>query len=203
MSNMFYGCSSFDKINLSKFYTSSVEDMSNMFYGCDSLKVLDISSFNLSKCNSFNNMFSNIDTLKFINLYNVIDSNNILSNIFSQANEPFVCQKNNIITNPNIYNCCNCNFENVRYYSRYIKIYFNESFTPDNCWYNKIKNQISHIMNGDEYINNIESTLNIEADKNVKIYLEYVRDLSYFLGNFNCNSFKSRIISIDLSNLDT
>ena len=78
MSNMFYGCESLDKINLSQFYTSSVEAMHNMFYGCNSLKVLDISRFNMSKCTSYNNMFSNVPENVAVCIVNNTNSTTIL-----------------------------------------------------------------------------------------------------------------------------
>ena len=41
MRNMFYRCSSLEKLNLFIFNTNKVNDMSHMFYECSSLKELN------------------------------------------------------------------------------------------------------------------------------------------------------------------
>ena len=111
MHSMFGGCSSLKSINLSNFDTSQVTDMTYMFYGCSSLESLDLSNFDMINCNSYFRMFSNIDRIKYINLYNV-KNDKIISNTFNQVdNIIFVCQKDNIIDNIKVYNCCNSNFE--------------------------------------------------------------------------------------------
>ena len=85
--------------------------MSGMFSGCDSLNFIDISNFDMTNCNSYSNMFSLNNNLKFINLYNTIDTNNILSDIFSGISNLYICIKSNNIINSNIYNCCDYNYE--------------------------------------------------------------------------------------------
>ena len=108
---MFYNCSSLKSLDLSNFDTSQVTDMYAMFYGCSSLESLDLSNFDMINCNSYFRMFSNIDRIKYINLYNV-KNDKIISNTFNQVdNIIFVCQKDNIIDNIKVYNCCNSNFE--------------------------------------------------------------------------------------------
>ena len=109
--NMFYGCTSLKSINLSNFDTSQVSIMNNMFYGCSSLRVIDLSNFDMKECTSYDDIFSNIDNIRYINLYN-FKNDKIISQIFKYAkNLFFVCQKDNIITNPNAYNCCDYNYE--------------------------------------------------------------------------------------------
>ena len=85
--------------------------MSGMFYECNSLNFIDMSNFDMSNCNSYSNMFSSNNNLKFINLYNINDNNNILSNIFNGVSSLYVCTKSNNIISPNIYNCCDYNYE--------------------------------------------------------------------------------------------
>ena len=111
MYNMFYGCSSLKSIDLSDFDTSQVSIMNNMFYGCSSLRALDLSNFDMNSCTSYDNIFSSISNIRYINLYN-FKNDKIMSHIFSEKNNSlFVCQKDNIIKNPNAYNCCDFNFE--------------------------------------------------------------------------------------------
>ena len=82
-----------------------------MFYGCSSLESIDLSNFDMINCYLYNYMFSNIDRIKYINLYN-FKNDKIISNTFNQVdNIIFVCQKDNIIDNIKVYNCCNSNFE--------------------------------------------------------------------------------------------
>ena len=45
MSEMFWGCSSLQSIDLSSFNTTNVKDMSEMFRWCSSLQSIDLSSF--------------------------------------------------------------------------------------------------------------------------------------------------------------
>ena len=63
ISNMFYSCSSLEKIDISSLNTSKVIDMSFMFSSCDKLKELDLSSFNTNKVTSMKGMFSNCSSL--------------------------------------------------------------------------------------------------------------------------------------------
>ena len=65
----------------------------------------------MSICYVYDNFFSNISNIKYINLYN-FTNDRIISDIFnSNANQIYVCQKENIIYNPNAYNCCDSNFK--------------------------------------------------------------------------------------------
>ena len=63
ISNMFYSCSSLEKIDISSLNTSKVIDISFMFSSCDKLKELDLSSFNTNKVTSMKGMFSNCSSL--------------------------------------------------------------------------------------------------------------------------------------------
>ena len=81
-----------------------------MFFGCNSLNYFDLSNFNMVNCDYSLLMFYNISCIKYINLYN-FHNYNYISEFFKDKNELYVCQKDNIITNPNVYNCCNFNFE--------------------------------------------------------------------------------------------
>ena len=116
MNYIFAECYSLKSLNLSSFNTSSVKDMSYMFYGCNSLQYIDLSNFDMVNCNSFASMFSFINNIKFINLYN-FSNDKIISQIFNNSKGLYVCQKNKIITKPNIYNCCDYNFETNECYS--------------------------------------------------------------------------------------
>ena len=107
---IFYNCSSLQTINLSNFNTSLVTDMAYMFYDCSSLQLIDISNFDLINCTSFQDMFTNTYQLKYLDLYNFKNRNISISALFTVINTIlFVCQKDEIIINQNIYNCCDYN----------------------------------------------------------------------------------------------
>ena len=111
MEYMFYNCSSLKSIDLSHIYTSKVTNMKYMFYNCSSLISIDLSNFNMINCYSYDNMFSNISSIRYINIHN-LKNDKIISQTFNKVNHPiFVCQKDLIIDNPEVYNCCNFNLE--------------------------------------------------------------------------------------------
>ena len=111
MEYMFYNCSSLKSIDLSHIYTSKVTNMKYMFYNCSSLISIDLSNFNMINCSSYDNMFSNISSIRYINIHN-LKNDKIISQTFNKVNHPiFVCQKDLIIDNPEVYNCCNFNLE--------------------------------------------------------------------------------------------
>ena len=111
MEYMFYNCSSLKSIDLSHIYISKVTNMKYMFYNCSSLISIDLSNFNMINCSSYDNMFSNISSIRYINIHN-LKNDKIISQTFNKVNHPiFVCQKDLIIDNPEVYNCCNFNLE--------------------------------------------------------------------------------------------
>ena len=68
MCEMFYGCSSLAKLNLSSFNTTNVSNMYQMFYDCSSLESLDVSSFNTEKVESMYKMFYNCSRLESLDV---------------------------------------------------------------------------------------------------------------------------------------
>ena len=153
MYNMFYGCTSLKSINLSSFDTSKVSIMNNMFYGCSSLRTIDLSNFDMKSCTSYYDIFSSIDNIKYINLYN-FKNDKIISQIFDEAkNIFFVCQKDNIITNPNAYNCCDYNFEADKCDSYQI---FTDGY----------ETKTDFPYQGDEYSDTVPITVKSDSDSN-------------------------------------
>ena len=59
MSSLFHNCSSLEKLNITSFNTSNVEDMSCMFSCCSSLKSIDLSKFNINRVSKTSCMFFN------------------------------------------------------------------------------------------------------------------------------------------------
>ena len=55
---MFYGCTELENINVSKWNTSKVTNMSYMFAKCRDITSLDLSNFDVSKVTTFRGMFS-------------------------------------------------------------------------------------------------------------------------------------------------
>ena len=63
-------------------------------------------------CNEYNNMFSDMSNIKYINLKNIKNDNDkIISQFFYSKDGLYVCQSETILTNPNIYNCCDYNYQ--------------------------------------------------------------------------------------------
>ena len=162
MRNMFYGCKSLISINLSNFDTSQVENMEEIFYGCNSLVSIDLSNFDMINCDSYENMFSDIRSIKYFNLYQ-FKNDKIISRIFNSINNNiFICQKYNIISNPNIYNCCNSDFEPYDCISSSIEI---NSIIYNLYTENNIISFSSNLNNE----NIITSLINDLNDKNVNL----------------------------------
>ena len=156
MQRMFSSCESLISIDLSSFDTSSVVNMNYLFMWCDKLKYVDISNFNMESISSINRMFYESSNLKYINLYNVKNSYNNLTNTeLNTIDGLFVCQNDNIITNENIIDCCNYDFENdVCYNSGSISTSFSTTYL------NEETTDLNEITNSD-YIQFSSSNLDI------------------------------------------
>ena len=61
---MFSNCEKLEKIDLSSFDTSKVEDMEDMFNGCEALEYLDLTGFDTSSVTSTESVFLNCKGLK-------------------------------------------------------------------------------------------------------------------------------------------
>ena len=107
-------------------------------------------------------MFSGIRSIKYINLYQ-FKNDKIISRIFNSINNNiFICQKYNIISNPNIYNCCNSDFEPYDCISSSIEI---NSIIYNLYTENNIISFSSNLNNE----NIITSLINDLNDKNVNL----------------------------------
>jgi surface protein len=109
MKDIFFNCAELKSLDLSNFQAKSVTSTNEMFKGCSALEYLDISNFNFDSLDSMVSMFDGLSNIKYINIYNI--TNDILINVIkseSLLNKDgiTVCQKEQIITNPNaIYRC--------------------------------------------------------------------------------------------------
>ena len=168
ISYMFYGCSSLKTLNLSNFDTTNVNDMDCLFYGCDSLNILDLSNFNMMNCYSYYNMFPENNNITYLNLYN-FKTDKIIYEKFNEKEDIIICQKDNIIKNPKIYNCC-MNFDNNECITNYITLTLNENYENDYCWYKDIQDKISYIMNENEKIDNLDTDFTINANNKFRIF---------------------------------
>ena len=111
-------------------------------------------------CDEYDNMFTNIDSIKYINIYN-LKNDKIISQIFNEKDEIFVCQKNNIIINHKAYNCCNCNSIND-----VGTIIIQSSKIIDT----KIINNHSEESTIIQYINNIDTEIKIDTSEETTIF---------------------------------
>ena len=239
MSNMFSGCSNLKSVNFFTFNTSSVVDMNNMFSGCNSIQLLDLSNFDTSQVTSFNsifsncinltvldishfefgenpkikNMFKNVEKLKYINLYYVVDTNEIFpDSAIYQITGISVCQNvdDRIVDSTDIIErCCYYNIlTNQCENSNYIVVKYNSETTYDKGFvYDSLYGINSHregkidfiIYNDKKYLPN--ETLTIKANSEIEIYLTNITSLeSFFEVQYDYNV--ENIISIDFSHLD-
>ena len=70
MEEMFFGCESLKKINISNFKTGEVKKMNKMFCECESLNKLDLSNFITDKVDDMTSMFKSCSSLKELDLSN-------------------------------------------------------------------------------------------------------------------------------------
>ena len=86
MSNMFYGCSSLDSLNVTHFDTSNVTDMTDLFNGCSSLYFLDVTHFDTSNVTDMSGMFSSCSSLNSLDVTH-LDTSNVtdMSGMFSRC----------------------------------------------------------------------------------------------------------------------
>ena len=86
MSEMFYGCTQLENLDLTGFNTSYVKDMSSMFRDCSALTRLDLTGWSTYLVTSMSNMFANCSALKAIYVNNLwsakasASSSNMFSN---------------------------------------------------------------------------------------------------------------------------
>ncbi|MCQ2534360.1 MAG: DUF4214 domain-containing protein, partial [Clostridia bacterium] len=85
MSDMFYGCSSLNELDLSSFNTSNVTNMRDMFSDCSSLSELDLSSFDTSNVTNMSDMFYGCSSLNELDL-SAFNTNNVTNVDFMFAN---------------------------------------------------------------------------------------------------------------------
>ena len=88
MSNMFSGCMSLTKLDVSKFDTYYVTNMSDMFNECRGLTNLDVNNFNTGNVTNMSNMFYNCRGLTNLDVSN-FNTGNVtnMSNMFSGCME--------------------------------------------------------------------------------------------------------------------
>ena len=214
MKNMFYGCSKINYLLLSNFDTTSVTDMYNMFAGCSHLIFLDISNFNMENIKCADDMFYKVKKLRYINLYNVKNSyQNITNSPLNKLNRLTVCQRqtDKIITNDNAINKC-CYFQismNCENYN-YILIQFgkeaqyNYGFISDTYRGYQFRKGIEFIILG-LLQRKIFGTNKLYIPKGaiVEIYFSSnIKSLqNFFNANYDYNM--ENIISIDFSHFDS
>ena len=205
MDSMFSGCEELKAIDLSYFNTSSVTSMNNMFDGCEKLVCLDILNFNLTKVKENEEMFNGASNLKYINLYNVQDSEKILSKTNLQnLDDLIVCQKENILSNKDN-KCCYYNITSSECKSNnYITVHYGESVEYSNGFENAFRKGISHIVNVDyEFPLKGSDEFKIKSGCKIKIYFDSpITDLESFF-DINYDKNVEKIVSIDLSHFDS
>lgn len=70
MSELFYGCSRLQTLDVRGWDTSNMKDMSSMFEYCSSLQILDVSGWDTSKVENMKSMFRDCESLQTIDVSN-------------------------------------------------------------------------------------------------------------------------------------
>ena len=86
MSDMFYGCTSLETLDISKLDTSNVTDMSSMFDSCKVLKTMDMGNLDTSKVTNMSDMFDGCTSLETLDMGKLNTSNvTNMSSMFYQC----------------------------------------------------------------------------------------------------------------------
>ena len=113
-SDMFYGCSNMESVDLSNFDTSNVRYMSFMFCNCSSLISLELNSFDTGKVEKMYKMFSGCSSLTSLDL-SAFDTSNVtdMTHMFYECSNLTSLNLSNFSTNNVVrmdgmfYNCSN------------------------------------------------------------------------------------------------
>ena len=68
MGQSFYGCSSLQSLDTSKWTLANVTDMASCFSYCKNIREIDLSSCNITKCVSWNDCFTDLKQLKTLRI---------------------------------------------------------------------------------------------------------------------------------------
>ena len=123
IAHIFEDCTKLISANLSNINTSSVTDYQNVFYGCKSLRKLDISGFDFRGAGQYNcmNIFAFKSSIEYASLYKIISSSCFnygysysVTNILRTGQNYIICQSGQIVAT-NIGNrkdiCCDYSLE--------------------------------------------------------------------------------------------
>lgn len=100
MSEMFSGCTSLEKLDLSGWNTSHVTTMYRMFMGCSSLQELNLNDWDTSKVSNMVDMFNNCSVLTNLDLSGFVTSSTTkTSNMFSGCSKLKSINFDNWVTN--------------------------------------------------------------------------------------------------------
>ncbi|MDO5328538.1 MAG: BspA family leucine-rich repeat surface protein [Coriobacteriia bacterium] len=100
MSEMFYGCSNLQTLDVSSFNTAQVTKFTRMFVNCASLTKLDLSSFNTAKVTNFDEMFKSCSKLTKLDLSSFSNPNQNINLWYTFES----CENlETIIANPNLW----------------------------------------------------------------------------------------------------
>ena len=104
-------CKNLRALNLSNFYTPNLKDLDDTFTNCYSLEYLDISNFDFDYLKYPERTFNGLDEIKYISIGITNNNEKIIRSLqdseINDKDQLIICQKQNIIQNPNaIYACC-------------------------------------------------------------------------------------------------
>ena len=204
-------CKNLRALNLSNFYTPNLKDLDDTFTNCYSLEYLDISNFDFDYLKYPERTFNGLDEIKYISIGITNNNEKIIRSLqdseINDKDQLIICQKQNIIQNPNaIYACCDFTKNQSKCdYNKYITVKYQDmvnytsGFRNDNI---TGRNEIYFILNEDSILTNDETFI-IEPNNSIDIlYLNSNITLEkYFDIDFDENA--QEIIYVDLSHFDS
>ena len=204
MDSMFYECNNLVSLNLSSFNTASLSEINYMFYNCFNLVCLEIKNFNMENVNQLIDAFYQLNKLRYLDIYNIRAKKDFINgNYLNQIDNLFVCQKNEIITNPSSKTiCCHYDSEKMNCISiNYIIVTYGKDTTYENGFKNEFRKGISFIKYGETTLTTSEK-LTIAKNTNIEINFPTSTEVLSHLLDVDYDSLAANIVSIDFSHLD-
>ena len=209
MQEMFYQCKKLTSLNLSNFIISEGVSVNIIFTYCEALEYLDISNFNFLDYYTYGKMFDYVANIKYIGLGNVENTYNLQQEIqnsnFNSKNDLIICQKDNIINNPNaLYTCCDFSKSPLKCDSKFISVKCKDKVNYDSGFINQnipSRDLLFMIINQDSILKGNDSFI-VEANNSIDIFFINTATLEkYFDSNIDKNA--KSIIYADLSHINS
>ena len=214
MGGVIMGCNSIKIANFSnlKILKPNPSPYENTYPGISTLEIIDFSNANIPKTNEISSLFTSDTKLRYLNIKGTTFSTDILGILSGKLynNLNIICQDegNKISKGNSIYTCCHFDAKMDKCESsNYIKIYYENSKTFSNGFYDKRserrEQEISFVIHGDSILLHNES-FTVNNGSIVEIYFKKsLSSLSnYFSGDTMTSVDFSHFVTSKLTNFN-